>query len=102
MKKTIASVALLLCTALFFNASAQNTQARKNQTRRTVNGVKSGELTRNEARKVRNERRDTKEAVQAAKQDGRVTKAEKKEIVQQKRQASHTIYRTKHNNRKRG
>lgn len=102
MKKTIASAALLLFTALSFTVSAQTANARKAQTRRTANGVKSGELTRNEARKVRTERRETKATVQAAKTDGHISKSEKKEIVQQKRQASHTIYCTKHNNRKRG
>lgn len=102
MKKTMAFAVIMFFTALGFTASAQQIKARRHQDRRTVQGVKSGEITRNEARKIRNERRDTKAAVQAAKTDGRISKSERKEIVQQKRQASHAIYRSKHNNRKRG
>ncbi len=69
------------------------------QKHRVRQGVKSGELTAKETGKLAGEVKENKEAKQAAKADGTVTGAERKEIHKSQNQTSRKIYRAKHNNK---
>jgi hypothetical protein len=72
-----------------------------NQTARIVQGVKSGELTRDEAQGLRDERRDIRELEQGYKSDGALTKDERKDLHQELNGQSQTIYDEKHDDEKR-
>ena len=72
-----------------------------NQRARIRQGVRSGELKKGEAAKLRQEQRDIKFDKKMAKSDGKVTKAERRHITKEQNKASRDIYRLKHNDRKR-
>ena len=67
-----------------------------NQTARIVQGVKSGELTHNEAQELRTERRDIRDLEHDYKSDGTLTGAERQDLHQQLNQQSQEIYEEKH------
>lgn len=95
--------AAIVAFALSVNvADAQTIRKNAKQERRRIaQGVKSGELTKSEAKNVINDQKEIRQEVKAAKSDGTVTKEERKDIKQDQRQASRKIYRKKHNNRDR-
>jgi uncharacterized membrane protein YebE (DUF533 family) len=97
---TTAIVALVLSVS---TVNAQNTirGKAKNERQRIKQGVKSGELTKAEAKNVITDQKEIRQEVKAAKSDGAVTKEERQDIKQDQRQASRKIYRKKHNNRDR-
>jgi len=72
------------------NARQANQQARIHQ------GVKSGELTRRETHKVREEQRDVRQLERAYKSDGKLTAAERRDLHHEQNQASRDIYKQKH------
>ncbi|MEO5944343.1 MAG: hypothetical protein ABIP30_05810 [Ferruginibacter sp.] len=92
--KFVAAFALMLITA--GTASAQTTQGER---ARIKSGVKSGELTKKETKTLVNQQKDIHQDRKEAKADGVVTKGERKDIKQDKRKASRSIYRKKHNGR---
>ena len=99
----------LLVAALAFGsiATAQDRtpviNARQhNQERRINNGVRSGQLTRNETRHVRNDERRIRSEKRFAKASGHVTPRQRAILRHQENRTSRTIYRDKHNNRVRG
>ena len=98
MKPVKIFVALLL---MIFATSSVDAQTVPNDRRRIKQGVRSGELTRSETRRVVHQQRAIRQDVRQAKSDGVVTPAEKREIKQEKRKADRTIYRKKHNRRDR-
>ena len=67
-----------------------------NQHGRIHQGVKSGELTRREAHKVREGQRDIRQLERAYKSDGKLTKRERADLHHEQNQASRDIYRQKH------
>jgi Skp family chaperone for outer membrane proteins len=67
-----------------------------NQTTRIVQGVKSGELTHDEAQELRTERRDIRDLEQTYKSDGSLTRDERQDLHQQLNQQSQEIYEEKH------
>jgi Skp family chaperone for outer membrane proteins len=71
-------------------------QRQANQTGRIVQGVKSGELTHDEAQELRTERRDIRELEQSYKSDGALTKDERQDLHQQLNQQSQEIHEEKH------
>jgi hypothetical protein len=73
-----------------------------NQRARIRQGVKSGALTKGEARQLREEQRTIQAEKQMAKTDGKVTPAERAKIRRDQNKASKDIYRLKHNNRTQG
>jgi hypothetical protein len=77
------------------------TARQKNQAKRVRRGVRSKELTKRETGSIVKDAREIKEDKAAAKADGTVTGAERKEIHQDMNQNSRKIYRKKHNNRNR-
>ena len=72
-----------------------------NQKARIRQGVKSGELTKGEARHLRGEQKTIQAEKQMAKADGEVTPAERAKLRRDQNKASKDIYRLKHNNRER-
>ena len=101
MKATVLAAAILL-GAIFSTADAQTVKQKgKNERHRISQGVKSGELTKAEAKNLAKGQKEIHQDVKEAKADGVVTKEEKKEIKQDQRQESRKIYRKKHNKRDR-
>lgn len=71
----------------------------QDQKNRIKQGVKSGELTRKEARRLGAEQRKIKKDEAKAKSDGTVTPAERNKIKREQNKASRDITRKKHNAR---
>jgi hypothetical protein len=72
-----------------------------NQTARIQQGVKSGELTHDEAQELRTERRDIRDLEHTYKEDGALTRDERQDLHQQLNQQSQEIYEEKHDDEKR-
>jgi hypothetical protein len=70
------------------------TQARQHV--RIAQGVRSGELTRREAYRVRDSQRDIRQLERAYKSDGSLTAAERRDLNHELNQSSRQIYRQKH------
>jgi uncharacterized membrane protein YebE (DUF533 family) len=103
MKKLIILGAFILTAGL---VNAQTTtkkvnQRQGNQKERVVQGVKSGELTKKETKKLARQQRDIKRTKRAAKSDGVVTKKERAVIHQKQNAASRNIKRKKNNDKNR-
>lgn len=111
-KTTLLALAFLLATG-FAITRAQEPQEKpkrdetpaidkreQNQKARIQQGVKSGELTKKEARRLAAEQRKIKHDEKKAKADGVVTKKEKAKIRQEQKRASKDIYRQKHDAQK--
>jgi Skp family chaperone for outer membrane proteins len=63
---------------------------------RIAEGVRSGELTRREAHKVREDQRDIRQLERAYKSDGTLTAAERRDLNHELNQSSRQIRRQKH------
>ena len=72
-----------------------------NQQKRIKQGVRSGELTRGEVRRLEKEQNQVRKAKVRARSDGEVTNRERARIHHEQNQASRHIYRAKHNRRDR-
>jgi hypothetical protein len=82
-------------------ADAQIRHRAINQHQRIKQGVHSGELTRPEARNLREDQKNLREDRKIAKSDGKITRNERKEIRKEQKKESREIYRKKHNARER-
>lgn len=71
------------------------------QKHRIQQGVRSGEITRDEAKELREGRKETREKEKEFRSDGELTKEERKELHQDLNEQSKTIYDAKHNDEKR-
>ena len=72
------------------------------QERRINQGVRSGELTKNEAHRLRADEGKIRSDKRMAKSDGRVTRGERQHLRREENRTSRAIYRKKHNDRVRG
>ena len=112
MKRTSLLIACLLL--LGGSGFAQDPQAKpksdqtpaidkreQNQKQRIKEGVKSGELTKKEARRLAAEQKKIKRDEAKAKSDGKVTPQERRKIRREQNRASKDIYRQKHDAQKR-
>lgn len=72
-----------------------------NQHERIGQGVKSGELTKGEARDLRGDQKDIRQEEQQFKSDGKLTKDERQELHQDQNAASKEIYQEKHDEQER-
>lgn len=72
-------------------------QRQANQTARIVNGVKTGELTHDEAQDLRDGRREIRQEEHEYKSDGTLTREERVDLHQDLNQQSKDIYEAKHN-----
>jgi len=102
MKKSLFSAlaAFALLTAAY-SASAQTatpgiTARQRNEQARIRQGVRSGELTRPEAARLKGREAEIRQDKRAAKSDGVVTRDERQDLRKDERQASRAIYRQKH------
>ena len=102
MKKTLFSALAALCLlGVSYSASAQTatpgiTARQRNEQSRIRQGVRSGELTRAEAARLKGREAEIRQDKRAAKADGVVTRDERQDIRQDERQTSRAIYRQKH------
>lgn len=71
-------------------------QRQDNQKERIKGGVKSGELTRKETRRLAKDQRELKRIERRAKSDGDVTKKERARLQQKENKNSRAIRRQKH------
>jgi hypothetical protein len=67
-----------------------------NQRERIQQGARSGELTRRETGRLVEAQRDVRQLERAYKSDGTLTGAERRDLHHEQNQASHDIYRQKH------
>lgn len=101
MKKTFVIAISALLLSDISNAQQREDMNLKGERARIRQGVKSGEITRGEAAKIREKENELRNAKRAAKADGVINKQERKEIAKEDRQLDRTIHRTKHNNKRR-
>ncbi|TDG37996.1 hypothetical protein EZJ43_02585 [Pedobacter changchengzhani] len=110
MKKKL--LGLFLMGGITFGAMAQTTpatpatakagwKAEKSDRKRIKEGVKTGELTKAEAKDLREDNKGLKNEVKVAKADGKVDKAERRVLAKDQSKFSKEIYHKKHNARKR-
>jgi hypothetical protein len=104
--KSLKVIALAMTLLIAGSAVAQtNTpvvdQRQQNQKERIREGVKSGELTKKEAAKLRAEQRAIRAEKRMAKADGKVTAAERAKLRRDQNRASADIYKQKHDAQKR-
>ena len=107
MKQVILAATIFGAMFIGLNADAQTRTPYTNkhqykQHARIKQGVRSGELTRHEARGLKMQQAKVRHYKQMAKADGRVTRSERKMIYHAQKNANRNIYHKKHNNRYRG
>ncbi len=107
MKIKILGGALVAMLAITSVASAQThtpviNHREHRQERRINQGVRNGELTRNEARHMRSREQKIRHDKRMAKADGRVTMKERRHLRREENRTSRAIYHKKHNGRVRG
>ncbi|HKX27720.1 MAG TPA: hypothetical protein VJ302_08520 [Blastocatellia bacterium] len=101
---TAISLTLVLSAAAFAQERPRTPRIRErqeNQQQRIGQGVRSGELTSRETVRLEREQRGIQREKRAAKADGVVTRAERREIRHDQNRASRDVYRAKHNRRDR-
>jgi propanediol utilization protein len=102
LKLIAAAVSLLVAGTVFAqNATPVVTERQENQKARIDQGVKSGELTKREAARLRAEQRGIRAEKRMAKADGVVTAQERAKLRHDQNRASRHIYRQKHDAQKR-
>ena len=96
-------VKLLIAGVMFvLSVSSANAQIRHravNQKHRIAQGVKSGELTKAETKNLVEDKKEIHHETVLAKSDGKVTAGERRIIRKDQNQESREIYRKKHNAR---
>jgi hypothetical protein len=97
---SLAASMLVAGTVLAQTATPVVTERQENQKARIAEGVKSGELTRGEARKLRAEQRAIRAEKRMAKADGVVTPEERRKLHHDQNRASHDIHKQKHDAQK--
>jgi hypothetical protein len=92
----IPATLLIAMAALAQTATPGVTEKQINQKERIKEGVKSGELTRAEARRLRAREAKIQHDKKVAKSDGVVTREERAKLHREQRRTSRAIYREKH------
>ena len=100
MKLTKIFAAMFLIIIAAGNVNAQPVTNRKDKAK-IKQGVRSGELTKQETVALAHQQKEIRQDINAAKADGVVTKEERKDIKKEKNQTDRNIYRKKHNRRER-
>lgn len=94
MKKAL----LLGVIALLLGVSSETFAQKHSDRQRVQRGVRSGQITRNEARTIREQQRENRTERRVYRSDGNVTRAERREIRRDERQSDRRIRRARHNN----
>lgn len=104
MKTKFFIALLIMLSFTVAQVSAQSIADKShNEKQRIVQGVKSGELTKNETKALVKEQVGIRKDIYRAKtDDGKIGPHERAAIKHDQRKASRHIYRAKHNNRDRG
>jgi polyhydroxyalkanoate synthesis regulator phasin len=100
MKHAILFCALLVLGSAFASAQTATPRVTKRQLKqqaRIEQGVKSGELTAGEAKRLELQQGKIQADKARAKSDGVVTPAERAKLAREQNRASRKIYRLKHN-----
>ncbi len=99
LKAILSGLTLVLFCAVGFAQTAKKPIQKKqaNQKQRITQGVKSGELSKKEAFRLKAQQKEIAVTKRAAKSDGVVTKKEKAVINQKQKEASRNIAHKKHN-----
>ncbi len=100
MSLLMAAFALVVWSDLAHAGREDRRQVR--QRARIHQGVKSGELTRGEAKKLRAEERHVRRMERRAEKDGQITADEAARIEAAQDKVSKDIYKEKHDDEKRG
>lgn len=87
-------LALMWCSAAWADRSSIRDQR---QTRRIRQGIRSGEITRPEVRRLKKEQRRIDNAYLRASADGHLNQRERQRLNKMQDRASRHIYRAKHN-----
>ena len=111
MKKVVSLVGLCILSLLMVGEAVavpvQGTKTpeinrrERRQRRRIRQGVRSGQLTKAEAARLRAEQRRIAAEKRRAKANGVVTRRERRKLVRAENRANRRIYRAKHNRRHR-
>lgn len=105
MVKTMRMILVAVLVAIMAGSVVSQTQTpvinkrEHRQQARIRQGVKRGELTRGEARRLEAREHKIQKDKMAAKADGKVTPAERRKLKREQNRASRKIYRLKHNAR---
>jgi len=102
MKKVFVLCGLLVLAAALASAQTATPRVAKRQLRqqaRIEQGVKSGELTPRETKRLELQQGKIQADKRKAKADGVVTPAERAKLAREQNRSSRTIYRLKHNER---
>jgi len=103
MKRSIVVLLFLMCSVCVGAFAQDKTpvvdQREKNQQERIKEGVKSGELTPAETRRLEMQQGKIKADEMNAKSDGKVTAKERAKLKREQNRASRNVYRKKHNAR---
>ena len=100
MKRVIVLCTLLIVGSAFASAQARTPHVAKRQLKqqaRIEQGVKSGELTAGETKRLELQQAKIQSDKRKAKADGVVTPAERAKLAREQNRASRKIYRLKHN-----
>ena len=98
---TVAITATLATSAMAGTRDHRVNQRQHNQHERIGQGVKSGELTKGEAKDLRGDQKEIRQEEQQFKSDGKMTKDERQELHQDQNAASKEIYQEKHDEQER-
>ncbi|MDI1298147.1 hypothetical protein [Methylotenera sp.] len=107
MNKLLISIMAVAVSSTFATATMAGTRDpnvnkhQHHQDRRIAQGVKSGELTRAEAKDLRGDQKGIRQEERAFKSDGTLTKDERQELHQDQHAASKEIYQEKHDEQER-
>lgn len=96
---TIATLALTATLAAACGSTPRADAREWRQHERIQQGVRSGELTRPEAMRLRADQRHVRRVERRTKADGNVTPAERARLQNMQNRESARIYRLKHNDR---
>lgn len=103
--KLLLGAAIVLASAVCSFAQEKTPvvdQRQQNQEQRIDRGIKSGQLTRREAARLRAQQRKIRADKAKAKADGKLTARERAKLRREQNRASRAIHRKKHNGRHRG
>jgi len=101
LKSLVIAIAIASCPALTASAAAPPAARQVKQQKRIHRGVKSGQITRREARKLGRQQRHIHRTKRRMKRDGKFTLRERRRLNRKQNRASRNIYRAKNNRRRR-
>ncbi|WP_200873594.1 hypothetical protein [Candidatus Magnetobacterium casense] len=96
----VAGCMCMFCAGVAFAGDPVINWRERNQQRRIDQGVKSGQLTPDEARRLERREANIRQTESRMKSDGKLTKQERRKLMRMENRTSKKIYNLKHNNRR--